>query len=90
MPIGAVASTHQGNVHQTLPQAPQPAAAPNSRNLQPGISLVFKAVDESHKSSRAKNRHDPDDHINDSDERDWLEKKYKHENRLGLNVDKYI
>ncbi len=90
MPIGAVASTTQGTVHQITPQAQQPAAAPNSQNLQGTTSLVFKPVDESHKSSKTRNRHDPDNHLSDTEEGEWLQKKYKREQRLGLNVDKYV
>ena len=90
MPIGAVASTAQGTVQSITPQAQQPAAAPDSRNLQPVTSLVLKPVDESHKSSKTQHRHNPDDHLSDTEESEWLQKKYKREQRLGLNVDKYI
>jgi len=90
MPIGAVASTAQGTAQPITPQAPQPAAAPDSRNIPPTTSLVLKPVDEGHKSAKTSNRHDPDSHLGETEENEWLQKKYKHKQRLGLNVDKYV
>jgi len=90
MPIGAVASTAQGTAHPITSQTPQPAAAPESRNVQTSASLVLKPIDESHQSAKTRNRHDPDNHLGETEAHEWLEKKYKRQPRLGLNVDKYV
>jgi len=91
MAVGAIATSFHTPAVAAAPQGEQPAAAINSKNSQGNPSLVFKSIDESSKSSKTQNRHDPDDQISETEESEVLQWRFgKKEKRIGTLVDRYV
>jgi hypothetical protein len=91
MAVGAIATSFHNPSLATGSQSEQPAAAINSKNSQGNPSLVFKSVDESSKSSKTQNRHDPDDQVSETEENEVLQWRFgKKDKRIGTLVDRYV